>query len=133
MKIIQAVNYFHKKLHRRCLTELWICLEFWIYHRSEYTGVLNIPEFWICFWFWTCQGSGYTGRTRAFRIQKFLLSTIHGGRQYFPVFHGPSTLKSVSPALIYHGSKYARVTQGSEYAWICLNNSRMCLIVPECA
>ena len=31
---------------------------------------------------------------------------------------------------IYQGSGYARVTQGSEYAWICLNNFRICLNMP---
>ena len=33
-------------------------------------------------------------------FKKFFLSPNHGGRQYFPVFLGPSTLKSISPALI---------------------------------
>ena len=37
--------------------------------------------------------------SRVSRIQKFFLSANHGGRQYFSVFHGPSTLKSISPAL----------------------------------
>ena len=36
--------------------------------------------------------------SRASRIRKFLLSANHGGRQYFPVFHGPPTLKFISPA-----------------------------------
>ena len=39
------------------------------------------------------------GQNRACRIQKFLFSASHGGRLYFPVFHGPSTLKSISPVL----------------------------------
>ena len=39
--------------------------------------------------------------SRAFRIRKFFLSANHGGRQYFSVFHGPPTLKSISPALSY--------------------------------
>ena len=34
------------------------------------------------------------------RIQNLFLSANHGGRQYFPVFLGPSTLKSILPALI---------------------------------
>ena len=34
---------------------------------------------------------------------------------------------------IYHGSKYVRITQGSEYALICLNNFWICLIMLECA
>ena len=33
------------------------------------------------------------------RIQNFFLSANHGDRPYFSVFHGPSTLKSISPAL----------------------------------
>ena len=36
---------------------------------------------------------------RASRIQKFFLSANHGNRQCFTVFHGPSTLKSIRPAL----------------------------------
>ena len=37
--------------------------------------------------------------SRASRIQKFFLSINHGGQQYFPVFHGPTTFKSISPPL----------------------------------
>ena len=37
--------------------------------------------------------------SRASRIQNFFLSANHGGRQYFSVFHGPCTLKCISPAL----------------------------------
>ena len=37
--------------------------------------------------------------SRVSRIQKKFLSANHGGRQYFSVFHGPSSLKSISPAL----------------------------------
>ena len=33
----------------------------------------------------------------------------------------------------YHGFKYAKVTKGSPYAWICPNNSWICMIIPECA
>ena len=33
---------------------------------------------------------------------------------------------------IYQGSEYARFTRGSEYAWISLNNSWICLILSEC-
>ena len=33
--------------------------------------------------------------SRAFKIQKFFLSANHCDRKYFPVFHGPSTLKSI--------------------------------------
>ena len=35
----------------------------------------------------------------ASRIQKFLFSVNHDGRQYFSVSHAPSTLKSISPSL----------------------------------
>ena len=31
--------------------------------------------------------------------QKYSLSIDHDGRQYFSVFHGPSTLKSISPLM----------------------------------
>ena len=37
--------------------------------------------------------------SRVPRIQKVFLSTNHGGRQYFWVFHCPSTLKSISQPL----------------------------------
>ena len=37
--------------------------------------------------------------SRASRIQKFFLSINHSGRQFFSVFYGPSTLKSISPTL----------------------------------
>ena len=37
--------------------------------------------------------------SRVSRIQRLSLSCNHGGRQYFSVFHDPSTLKSISPAL----------------------------------
>ena len=37
--------------------------------------------------------------SRASRTQRFFLSAKHSGRQYFSVFHGPSTLKSISPTL----------------------------------
>ena len=36
----------------------------------------------------------------ASRIQKFFLSANHGGQQNFSVFHGPSTLNYISPALV---------------------------------
>ena len=37
--------------------------------------------------------------SRTSRIQKFFFLVNHGGRQYFSVFHGPRTLRSISPAL----------------------------------
>ena len=33
-------------------------------------------------------------------FENFFLSGNHGDQQYFSVFHGPPTLKSISPALI---------------------------------
>ena len=47
VKIIIAVNYFYKTLHRRCLTGFWICFEFWICQHSENTGVLNMPGLFV--------------------------------------------------------------------------------------
>ena len=50
MKIIMAVNYFRKTLHRRCL------IRSWIYEGSEYARVqsmslaLNMKGFWIYEW-----------------------------------------------------------------------------------
>ena len=63
---------------------------------------LNIREFWIY------QSSEYP------RILNMLL------------------VLNISGLLIYHGSEYTRVTQGFEYDWIDLNNSWVCLILPEC-
>ena len=37
--------------------------------------------------------------SRASRIQKVFFSANHAGWQYLPEFHGPSTLKSILPAL----------------------------------
>ena len=37
--------------------------------------------------------------SRASRFQKFFLSVNYGDLQYFSVSHGPSTLKSILPAL----------------------------------
>ena len=33
----------------------------------------------------------YFNHSRASRIRKFFLSAIHGGRQYFPLFHDPTS------------------------------------------
>ena len=41
----------------------------------------------------------YFSHSRASRIRKSFLSVNHGGQHYFPVFHGPPTLKSISPTL----------------------------------
>ena len=45
-------------------------------------------------------------------FKKFFLLVNHGGRQYFSVFHGPSTLKTISPALIYAEHDYVKVNGG---------------------
>ena len=63
MNIITAVNYFHKTLHRRCLTGFWICVGFWICQPFEYTGVLNTPGLWIC------QSSEYASGSEYVRVQ----------------------------------------------------------------
>ena len=42
----------------------------------------------------------YFNHSRASRIKKFFLSANYVGRQYFSVFHGPLTLKSISAALV---------------------------------
>ena len=46
-KIIIAVNYFRKMLHRRRLTGFLKCLGFPISQGSKYTTILNVSEFWI--------------------------------------------------------------------------------------
>ena len=38
--------------------------------------------------------------SRVSRIHKFFFPVNHGGRQYLPLFHGPSTLKSILPVLV---------------------------------
>ena len=62
--------------------------------------ILNIPAFWI-----------------------------YGGSEYTSVLNMLLVL-NMSGFWIYHGSKDAIVTQGFEYAWMCLNNSWICLIIP---
>ena len=37
--------------------------------------------------------------SKASKIQNFFLSANHGGRKYFTVIHGPTTLKPISTAL----------------------------------
>ena len=63
---------------------------------------------WIYLGFWISQRSEYT------RVVNMLL------------------VQNMSGFYIYHGSKCSRVTQGSEYAWICLNSFWICLIMLEC-
>ena len=57
--------------------------------KAETIKRLSLRSKWYCF-----------SQSIESRIQKFFLSVNHGGWQHFPVFHGPSTLKSISPALI---------------------------------
>ena len=46
---------------------------------------------------------------RASRIQKIFLSANHGDRQYFSVFHGPSTFKSISSVVILLGINFKQL------------------------
>ena len=61
--------------------------------------VLNMSRFWIYLWFWKHKGSGYA---RFLNIPLVL---------NMPAFW------------IYPGSEFARITQGSGYAWLCLDMS----------
>ena len=76
-------------------------------HRRYFTGFwMNIAGFSIhqnseYLRTWICQHSEYTGVLNMLDLQA------------------------------YQGSKYVRVTQGSKRAWICLNNSWICLIMSE--
>ena len=60
--------------------------------------VLNSPRFWICLWFWMCHSFGYA---------RVLL--CHW-------------------LLMCQSCECARVTQGSDYAWIIHKNAWLCLI-----
>ena len=74
--------------------------------------VLNIPGFRRCFCRWMCQSFGCTR-----------------------VLNMPLVL-NMTGFWIYQSSEYARVTQGSEYAWIISEYAWICLIivnVPEYA
>ena len=72
--------------------------------------VLNISESWICLWFWIFQGFE---ETRVLNKPGFW---IYQGSEYAS------------------GSEFIRVTQGSEYAWICLIMfGWICLDMPEYA
>ena len=41
----------------------------------------------------------HQGQNVTVLLTKFFMPLNHGGRQYFSLFHGPSTLKSILPAL----------------------------------
>ena len=94
-KIIIAVNYFRKTVHRRRLTGFWMCLRFWIYQYFGYTGVLNILGLWIC--------QGYN---------MLLVLNMSG----FWIYHS-SKYARVTQGFEY--PKYAWTILG--YAWLCLN------------
>ena len=96
--------------HRRCLNKPWAL---------NMPEVLNIPGFW------TCQGSGYTVALNTARIkQLWALNmpefSIHRGPEYTRVPNMFLVL-NMSGFWTYHCSEYARITQGFEYAWSCLN------------
>ena len=113
---IKYINYFHKMLLGSEYTRVLNMSGFWIFqgHKyasgSEYARALNKPGFWIS------QGPEYTKvlNTRlVISLPEFWI------RVWF---------------WICQGSEYARVTQGSEYAWICLTMSGwICLDMSEYA
>ena len=72
-------------------------------------AVLNIAGSWIWIWFWMCQSFGYT---RGFNMPVVL---------NMPGFW------------ISQGFEYARVTQGSEYAWIIPEYAWLCMDMSEYA
>ena len=45
-------------------------------------------------------------------LEKCFLLANHGGRQYFSVFHGPCTLKSISPALYIYFHVFKFIQKG---------------------
>ena len=56
--------------------------------------------------------------SRVSQIQKCSFLSNHGGRQYFSVFHGPSTLESISSALEQKGNCLEQREQVEIYhAW----------------
>ena len=60
-------------------------------------------------------------------IQKFFLSANHGGRHYFSVFHGPSTLKSILQALSRLHVNALLFIKGAWLLLICLDLINQCL------
>ena len=92
---------------KRFIIDIWQWSEYT--SGSEYSRVPS-PGFWICLWFWMCQSFGYT-----------------------KVFNMPLVL-NMPGFEIYQSSEYARVAQGWEYAWLCMNLSEcvwICLNLPE--
>ena len=53
--------------------------------------------------------------SRASIIQNFFMLANNGGRQYFSVLHGPSTLKSILPALCFR-QEYQTATEINLFA-----------------
>ena len=76
-KIIVALNYFCNTLYLKSLGEYWICIEFSVCQRSEYSRIVNMPGFWVSkvtqglrifenlAGFWICVGCNY-GRVLSF-------------------------------------------------------------------
>ena len=79
-----------------------------------------MTRFWICLRFWICQRYEYSGVLNTPELW------ICWGSELLLVLN-------MSGSWIYHKFKYVRVRQVSQYAWICLNNSWICLFMPECA
>ena len=78
-----------------------------------------LAGFWICLGFSICQRSEYIGFLNIPGLWICQGSEYASGYEYVNVLNIP-------PFKI-----YIRVTQGSEYAWISLKNSWICLIMPE--
>ena len=86
-------------------------------HRRCLTG------FWICLGFWKCQDSEFL------KIPGFWIYQCCEHARALNML----LVLNMSECWIYHGFKYTRVTQGSEYVCIWLSNSWICLIMPEYA
>ena len=99
---------------------------FWIYKRSEYTRVLNMPQVLNIPGFSICLGSEYA---RVLNIPVFLICL------WVWICHS----YDVSRVLAIPGSEYdrvlnnARVTQGFEYAWIIHEHTWLCLNMSDYA
>ena len=98
---------------------------FWIYQGWEYARVLNIllvlnmTVFWIWRWWWWIVFVVWLTKERRLLSSSFVEWSCE--------------IVMTTTIVIFHGSKYARVTKGLEYAWTYLNNSWICLTMPESA
>ena len=142
------LHYFRKRLFRRCLTGLWICLRSWIYQGSEYVMVPNMPWFWIykgseysrvlnMQGFWIYQG--YTGFCMCLNIPRWFLNMpdyvwicqnvehfIAHGWQGCEYASNPEYTRDLNMALVLNipgfwicqDSEYARVLDIPEF-WKC--------------